>query len=836
MSNFTYQTPSKPRRPVSRFHDHPQPWTTARCHRILRPLISRIASLKRDSIIAARITAASSIATSAVHQHHDEHTADSGWLMPKKKRPRLTYSQRRGGARQLESGPQSHGPHEHFAKHEEPSVLQPQVVRKSVKSLKPEMKQRPGEIVVATPFLKRARGHFLPSPESHESNVVSTRSWDSFGARRSKGVEDRLARLRRDLPRRHADFDAIYRSLEALLKATAPTSYENLDKRRGPRSLLDMCLRRVPQYIAELEAWERLEAEQNGTISTLDEENTSAGIYTYLETFGTNVGWKHLRTVVRADGLDAIKRGITEGLFGDDFSQLLIDLCIQSGAASEAEDLIHAMVSREYSQPTSIDNNFAGMPGFQPLLYLNSFVPNTGRCPSFVFRQYRELLSKGHLPQDWLVTSNFERIWSLATRELATPQANADAVSFVVLSTYLLCSRTRIHTGSAESIKLEQDMSQASQRVCASALGIIVSLSLLGEMDFQAQCGSKANMSNAMITSIRLRYIIRACISKLESHHHGQNGRRVDCLYFASFLASTQTQGYKVQTRITHTIKQLSSARSISAPFQKGRTWCHFDAIAWLLASISRSVSRGTSESSHHCLNILFKRLLSVGLASHLLDGLKAHSAFLIAQETNNVRDLIYAESLNPDVPSSDSSTKRRGSVSTLFSGYRWEETIGEWVTSSPVLKKHVAPTRKHHRSSIGPIDAQSHSTAFQHEAQSHAGSVSKTKTVLDAEINSEKRDKRDRACHLRHRISSETLTTTAFSMSTIGRKASSKGQEPGELHDNMHHAEKENRVRLLAKKPRRSSGRIVIGVARTMRHAGEHDEQGDYSDDELCA
>ncbi|KAI1265126.1 hypothetical protein F5Y18DRAFT_59003 [Xylariaceae sp. FL1019] len=835
MSTFTYQTPPKPRWTVSRFQDPSQPWTTARCHRILRPLISRIASLRRDPVIAAHISATSSTVTSAIHRHYDEQVAESGWLMPKKKRPRLTYSQRRGGVRPSESAPQPDGPHELFAKHKTPSVLQPQVVKKTVKSLKPEAKQRPGEIIVTTPFLKRARGHFLPSPNSNESDVESTRSLGNFGASRSRGVEDRLARLRRDLPRKYADFEAIYRSLEALLKATAPTSCENMEKRRGPRSLLDMCLRRVPQYIAELEAWERLEAEQSGTISALDEADTSASIYNYLETFGTNVGWKHLRVIVRADGLDAVKRGITEGLLGDDFSELLIDLCIQSGAASEAEDLIDAMASREYPQPASVDNKLAGMPNFQPLLYLNSFIPDTGTCPSFVFRQYRALLSKGHLPQDWLVTSNLERLWSLATRELATAQADADAVGFIIESICLLCSRTRIHTGSAQSVKLEQDMSQASQRVCASALGIIVSMSLLGEMDLQSQRSSKTNVSNIMIPSRRLRYILSACISNLEAHQRRPNGRRLDCLYFASFLATTQTQGQKVQTRITHTIEQLSSGRSVSASFHESRTWCHFDAIAWLLASISRSVSRGTSESSHHYLEFIFKRLLSLGPVSHALDRLKAKSAFLIAQETNNVRDLIYAESLNLDVSSSDISTKDRVNVSALFSGYRWEETIGEWVTSSPVLKKHAAPYKRQHRASTGPVDVQTRSIDID-EALRHVDSISKTKTLLDAETDSEQRDKRDRACHFQHRTSSETLTTTEVSMRPIRGKPGSRGQRPGELLDKMLHAEKENRVRLLAKKPRRSSGRVVLGT-RTTRQAVEHHEHGDiYSDDELCA
>ncbi|KAI8634804.1 hypothetical protein F5Y19DRAFT_410260 [Xylariaceae sp. FL1651] len=870
MSGFTYQTPPKPRRPAPRIEEPSQPWTTARCHRLLRPIVSRIASLRKESALSAHNIAPASILTSGTtaispangSQRHDETDAEAGWLMPRKKRPRLTYSQRRG-ARQTQS--QSAG-------QEQSSVEQANnsgdlnsakettaAVKRTLKCFRPEGQRRaaaPGEIVAPTPLLRRARGQIASSPEApgHEPDSGSGHNRSDYEhrtkavSRTQKDLDGRMARLREHMPSKYADLEAVYRSFEALLKATAPPT-QDLGIIRGPRPFLDMCLRKVPQCITELEAWERWEAEQSGTISTLDGVDMSAQIYNELESLGTNIGWRHLRVVVRADGLNALREGIEDGIFGDEFSQLLIDLCVQAGANLEAAGLVTALIRRQYPQPSSTESCFAHAIAFQPLENLNTFANRTQQT-SFLFQQCSLLLSSGKLPQDWLVTSEFERIWSLAAQRLANVRPNYEAVTFMIESISLLCNRKRTFTGSLDTNRLEQDIVKASQRTLMSALAILVSMGLLGESEPQSPCSEDPDIQRITLIGDRLRYVIRACITGLEGKR-GRNNQRLESLYLALFLSSSYSQGKDVEAHVKGSLESLLSSLDASMSVKNIRMRSHYDSITWLISSIARSCGRGTSVASHQCLDGLFKRLERLGLDHHQLGGLKAAAAFLLAQQTNNVRDLIYAENLNPHARSSFGGTIHQQSDIIFFTGYRWEETIGEWVTVSPILNKRQAPAiKKHLRSFTSGTDTSNFPTGSASLNSPVTGGVpdaerSSGQGTDDSELCANESPRRacvGQALMMKKRPrrihSNETLTTKLEaevrpSKQSLAKRASS-GLQGSELDP-----EKENRVRLLAKKPRRSSGRIVLGTrprsSLATGRGGENGRDGVYSDDELC-
>ncbi|KAI1755363.1 hypothetical protein F4782DRAFT_488278 [Xylaria castorea] len=862
----------QPRRPAPKFEEPLQPWTTARCHRLLRPLVSRITSLRKEKSITSQAKASTlkptsrlvSVSSASNSGQYDEPNAESEWLMPRKKRPRLTYSQRRGART---SQPQNDGPDQNQLGQgacSEDTSLAPGVksgVKKAFKCIQPEGQRKmtsPGEIVASTPMLRRARGKIVLSPVAPilEFNLGSNQAGPDRGQRAKTGssslkrLEERLTSLRKSQSSKYLDFEAIYRSLEALLKATTIGTAHRRSAAGGPRSFLDMCLRKVPQYIAELEAWERFDAEESGTVSTLDDIDTSAQIYNELESLGTNVGWRHLRVVVRADGLNAVKLGIEEGLFGDEFSQLIIDLCVQLGAASEAEDLATALVDRQYPQPLSTESCFTQATTLHPLVALKSFATQTQRTP-FLFRQYSMLLSSGRLPIDWLATLEFERIWSLTIHSLASAQPSYDAACFVAQSILLLCSRKRMYNGNTDTIQLEQDRAKASQRTLISALGIIASMSLLGETELGTTQLPESDIQRITVIGDRLRYIIRACINELDIHSRGRRNPRLGLLYMALFLSTRQSQGEKIQTHVGDSIRKLSPPNLTSLSTKDIRMRNHYDSVTWLIASIARACGRGTSVASHQYLDGISKRLETLKLSQNLSDNLKAAAAFLIAQQTNNVRDLIYAESLHPHDRLRSGATSHQQSDSTVFTGYRWEETIGEWVTASPVVKKRRAPTIEGHFGLSSPAeDTENLITRPSNLTRPATDSVSDTETCLnqgmdDGEHSTDecvrptyegqgtmlkKRPRRFR--------STEALTTTLVRetpapQQSLGIPASSR------LRESLIDPEKENRVRLLAKKPRRSSGRIILGARSLSRNSigrrEKYGRDGDFSDDELC-
>ncbi|RYP16608.1 hypothetical protein DL767_010157 [Monosporascus sp. MG133] len=812
-----FKTPYKPRPPVpksARSGEPSQPWTTTRCHRLLRPLISRIASLRRD------------IAVSLPKQPLDHgegpdragakrKSSECGWLLPRKKVHR-TYSQKR-----------SRFPAEELSRtNGKPANL------KTVKCLRQGATVTlHGEIVVPTPLLRRARGQIVSSP-AQEPNVFdehkqaaqnASQTKDARTRRRStllqKQLDERLAAMKPQMsPDRYSDYEAIYRSLETLLTATNDRSREN----RGPRSFLDMCLRKVPQYITELEAWERYEAERKGTFSALENINTSMQIYNELESLGAAQGWRHLRVVVRADGLRAVKEAVSEGLFDDAFLELLIDLCMAAGAPDEAEELVEAMVQREYPYPPTPDVSFAELSPLQPLATLWAFANRTGRS-SYLLRQHTLLLSTGSLPQDWLGTREFECVWSLAVRAISKEQPATDADEFMIRSISLLSTRKQRLAGRHESPQLEKEISLANRQALVSALATIAAMSSLSENEIRASSLSDADAAKVSRIGARLQYILQSSLAEVNTRNRNHMSVGTRLLHLALFLSSTESRNERVRSIVKEGIEAVCTQPTEYKTVREDRLRQQYNTTISLLSSTARSLGRGLSLPSPDCLDHLFRRLETLGLESAILERMKAASAFTLAQQTHNVRDLIYAEKLNPDSENRIKDGGHHGSqTQCLFTGYRWDATIGEWVTVSPV-KQRPHPRRRHLRSST--VGANQGQAVIRPSSPSGNATIATTEHIPSTEIT----------------LSGDVCTRESLNGSdrgrTLTRRRSSCSEgggaiTKGKLHDELG-VEKENRDPMANKRPRARSGKLVLAARH--RSSLSRSREGDtYSDDEL--
>ncbi|OTB08444.1 hypothetical protein M426DRAFT_317061 [Hypoxylon sp. CI-4A] len=703
MSFDQFKSPYKPRPRPARSGEPPHSWTAARCQRLLRPLLSRIASLRKEaalSLLNAKNDAEEDTSRSISHQ-----TTNHAWLGPRK-RIRTTYSQRRPP--RCQDGPSSLGKDTGGSS--------------AVKYLQPERRATvPGEIVAATPLLRRARGIIVSSPvvpgdngkESEQPRIgCNQESQPKRGLAKNKDLDQRLFKLRTQstshTSNRHNDLEAVYKSLEALLKATRHDA-STTQSGRGPRSFLDMCLRKVPQYIEALEAQERMDAEQNGTVSMIDGVNTSAYIYDHLESIGSNpaVGWRHLRTVARADGIEAVKQGISKGLFGDEFAELLIDLCIQASAIPEAEELLEVFIDRQYPPPKAPDSSFFDSVSLRPLSVLCAFAHKHNRR-SFLLRQCSLLLSSGNIPQDWLATREFERVWTLAARCLSRTEAADEAMDFTYLAISLLCRQTRAITHGTDTAPLERDLSAANKQTLISALTMLTAMSSLGEIELRSTSVSEAEATKISIIGNRLRYILRSCITELESRKLARPSLGNDLLYLALFLSSPSSarecDNEGITHRLQYSIEKAWQQSNNSNPTKGNRTRQRLNEIASFVSSVARSCGRGMSVASHNCLDELFSQLQSLDREGEILDSMKTVAAFSLAQQTNSVKDFIYAEKLasssqrqhrpaagaEKDRDDDDNAPRSR----SLFTGYRWEETIGEWVMVSPVVERRASRVR----------------------------------------------------------------------------------------------------------------------------------------------
>ncbi|KAI0390362.1 hypothetical protein F5Y17DRAFT_445080 [Xylariaceae sp. FL0594] len=844
----------QPRPPAPKVDDVLQLWTTARCRRLLRPLVSRLASLRKDALTSSLTTGAISRACSkppAVAPACGSSTgSDTGseFIGRRKKRPRHTYSQRRGAQlaqSQTDSQDEARLGQTGLAGEATSAIGVKPVIKKPFKFIQSEgyrSSSSPGKLIAATPALRRARGQTVVSPAARVSKLDLS---DSHQRRvradsiTQKSLDERPVRPRESLPARSGDLEGVYRALETLLQATALDSPDIPSSPRGPRSFLDMCLRKVPQYILELQAQERLDAEQSGTVSTLDNIDTSAQVYNHLESFGTNVGWRHLRVVVRADGLSAVRRAIEDGVINDDFSQLLIDLCVRSGAAAEAEELMTALVSRQYPRPTSTESCFTPLSALQPLLALNKFADKNNRA-SFLFRQYLKLLSSGNLPLDWLATKEFERAWNLAVQAIAKNTPDHDAINFLIDSIILLSIEKRALHGNLNTAQRDQGFVKARHRTRLSALAILASMAILGDTEIKAPSVSQSDHESITLIGNRLRYVLRACIHKLRGYGSGPHSRTLDFFHLAVFFSSGATACEDIRNRVRAGIGKLSSVvdeTSLSARAASTRN--HYDDIAWFIASIARDCSRGMSAATHKCLDGLFDRLESLQLGRHLLDNLKAAAAFLVAQQTNNMKDLIYAEKLQSNEGVSFSAASGHRSGKTLFTGYRWDDTIGEWVTVSPETKRRRMTATLKRTRSMQEFDAERVSARAARLTGLTPSQLRATETMQEKQGAT--------SCHESDTVCIEDDTGIRKRLRRLPSKEGPSHativpapEQTSKLRGNQLDSNKENRGSWLVKKPRRSSGRVALASRQPRRHSsggvgGTLSQEVASSDDELC-
>ncbi|KAI0180886.1 hypothetical protein GGR52DRAFT_9683 [Hypoxylon sp. FL1284] len=864
MSSEEFRTPYNPRRLAfrpERSAEASKPWTAARCQRLLRPLLSRIASLRRD----AEVAPPNPVEDSIRHESRaaaDQQSPAKGWLKPRKK-IRLTYAQRR------------------LPRHKNEQCAPAKDVNASATAggLKQNDKSRvPGELVAATPLLRRARGHVVPSPlpfrkrptpeqeESDEPGVGCKQdSRLKKGSAKQKDLDRRLAGLRtQPSSNRHSDLEAIYKSLEALLRATRSDHGQT----RGSRSLLDMCLRKVPQYIEELEAWERMEAEENGTVSTLDDVDTSAYIYDYLESFAPiqALGWKHLRAVVRADGLKAVRQGISEGLFGDDFSELLIDLCARNEALPEAEELIEALVDRQYNQPKTSDSPFTEETSLRCLPVLRTFADKYGRTP-FLLRQYALLLSSGNLPQDWLATRDFVHVWASAARCLSKAEAADDAVAFMSYSIPSLCRQKQQYATSGSEMARPRNNTN-TQQTLTSTLTMLATMSWLGEIELYSTSVSEVEITKIHLIGDRLKYILSSCMVALESTRAVRSNLGKDLLRMALFLSSGSARGdSNIRFRVKASIEQAWRQNTDQNAPRAGRATHRLSDMASLVSSVARSCGRGMALASHNCLDTIFVQLECLGLDPKVLASLKAVAAFSLAQQTNNVKDFMYAERLASNQSSSSSSTAAGGRGGddarsrSLFSGYRWEETIGEWVTVSPVVERRRPRTRAGLRGSTSGLETD-HSEGGARPAPTQAGGSRgrDTESVAGPELEQQQQQQQAtrahrpslalRPSHVNNRKRSHSYpredgkpprAALEAVASRADRDAARQPTKPvdASLDDELG-SEKENRDRPVAKKPRRSLDSRRASQSSKPRSSLASQNSGsmfgdDYSEDELC-
>lgn len=645
--------------------DQEQEWTTARCHRLLRALTSRVAILSKE---ISRFSTAS-------HQEEAKPkgyefprskttTPDDDWMHPRKK-VKQTYSSR---ARGKGRGEQSMG-------RGRPS--QPDHGRQSL---------MPGEVVVSTPILARARGEeWEPQPDPASPTERSDLP-DERKKRRSRGgyvigsddsswqLSGTLRGMKKKIdPSRYNTYEGIYTGLETLIKST--TKEEPEKKRKGARSLFSMTLKAVPRYIAEQEGLLSAHMHATGSKSAITSRDMSTEVYDDLESLGSSgKSWRHLRVIVRSHGILVISDAIRTGLLDVHFCGVLITLLVELSALEEAETLLSALLySSPFPKPRTLYD-----PLDRRLKMLGSYAEHTGRV-SFHYNQVSELITSGTLHVFWLATKGFGQVWTSLIQSISMEMTCTGArFAFLNKAMPILASAANTQpSGSKTMSAINSVFSEASCHTFSSLLTNIASIFILN------------TETRRFVTCDKLGYeyivpLLRTCTIELQLSDAINGPQRVLLLLVQLIIES----------KVENSLDVSKTSRSILENLGQRNNFLDIctvnDDLALLVSNIARSCGRGASTSGFDYLQELHILLETAACKKDgdVLKGIIVDSAYAFADKTSDPHHLDYASCLDSRFVSRVAPAhQNEEDFGETRSGFRWEEGIGEWVTKTPALK-----------------------------------------------------------------------------------------------------------------------------------------------------
>lgn len=556
---------------------------------------------------------------------------------------------------------------------------------------------------LATPIVRRIQGHwsspFVPEPVASEFRVPAKpgrchHSHEDCAKRCF--FEDSLAEHRSTTdPSVFPLYESIFRAFDALLRATAAAEAQVA----RPKSLMAMCLRKVPDYLAELESWRLQELEEQGTSSVLDDANPSFGVYSDLESLGMGeCGWKNLATVVQSHGIRIVKDAILERLISDRFALVLSELCSELKPVSDRWQLLEAMVTQQHRGPCSPDDHLSSAAWSRTTSVLECLAPplypeDETEARMFKAKLTTDLLSTRLLPQEWISCNVFSNIWSLAMTYLTSRTAYYHAIPFFTASIQLYCNQAQ---QSPPARLTNCDSVPTAQQSLISSLATLCTLVLLGQETMETESAFTCRYHTSILCK-RAEYILRACLAST-SNSHGRPSRQASTyallltVFFVSEGTTTTATGVPV-SREAQTLANFWARVGNNASQHAYRQY--YEATMALMASIARGCTRKDSGTPAHTYLVkLCDKLDTACPEVKALRTIRVDTAFHLADLTGDLWDLNFAEQLATTTQAAGNTTQTPSRKPAAFSGFRWDEGISEWVTVTPEVARRKQPVR----------------------------------------------------------------------------------------------------------------------------------------------
>ena len=646
-------------------------WTASRCHRLLRPLTSKLAILRRNKQLLQTRKDGGIRAQNRVEEDHD----NLGPSLLPRKRLRRTYSnrdrERRGGTEasledpgisdQVKLGQSTTLPRKLHIQHQQClKSTGPRQLRRSHTGLhKIDESQRPARVPIET----QSKDY-----QKLFSRNVAPESWELT--------------------------QGLYTGLNALLKAT-----NSRQPCKGAKSLFSSCLRKVPEHIIE----EQRQADHLDPDSHID---VSAAVYEDLESFGSigNDGWKPLREVLRAHGISLLSNAIRDGVIDHVRARGLVIICIQQLAHDEGEKIVEAMlaVSKPLRRPRCNELDLFIMEESQAIYTLHYF-ETTSHRRRFFFAQMARLISNGKLPMEWISSRDLVSYWNSALASIAANDHDFTEALSCVKALLALSVRDDCDSGDICLCGMQQ------QGISRTA-----NYSLIED---------RLSKFNTLHDAGRTKDILLQSMVM----HAAMDGRRCSGVYtFMSEMLALfrgrsgdlihQMDGFTSKVLLAATLCTKTLPRDQEAFHILLNDCDHIKTATTFISQIARSCCLIDLKSFDHVKALIeglteHHTTASEGKAlSDTLDGIAVNAALEFGETTNNEQQLVWALSFAEKLGKRGVQTNRKTPKRLAFAvqcqqRLRWEEGLSEWVAKTPCDARTSITTTASEPNPTGSID-----------------------------------------------------------------------------------------------------------------------------------
>ncbi|KAJ8117525.1 hypothetical protein OPT61_g1286 [Boeremia exigua] len=681
------------------------PWNISRCNRLLRPLSSKLAKLRKELELRRAAhqeprTTSSAFATKHTPQKTTNFTRpsnkprgfdkarDPDWR-PGAKGTKKTYGGRK--AKRL-SGPSSN-------------------------SSEMEHVVRPGEIAF-TPLIARMGRQMMDSPLAQGSPLKK------YTKARGPLVNttDRTEELGSHVP---AD---VKKLMVGLLEAYANilNATEEKRRKRGTGSLMSACLKKIPAYI-ELEE-HFAELDQLEEDEETDDRDVASEIYEHLETRfeqRRGQGWRPFKQVVRAHATSLLCRAIADEVLTMESLVCFHSHCLAVSAFDEAEEMLLAALPalEPLSIPPSVRSDLFGEKSSY-LSTVRTFVHCSGRH-QFLYNILEHMVAHELLPLEWLATAHMRPVWNRLVRDITEGDHRTSAAHSRFLETCMLAGMglpderllTDDVTGSVARRfvpSAREDWRTALDATFSSLLTVLCSMAHVNNSrdDVAGKAIARRIIRTLDTVAIALasRTDVDCELRLLQADPDDLQifAQRACWALFGSFLMHIEA------LTIDHATVSLSASTLIHSMNDVLRQYSangvNVSAVLTTLPFFISGTARGTGrilqDGGFDQLQRLVQTMTSLSghrlpHRSWTLKRIALESATDFASHTGEPEHLKYANDIERQMRTAGRlvimpTPRKTDTPSSAARGFRWEDGIGEWVACTPLaMQKNIHPLQK---------------------------------------------------------------------------------------------------------------------------------------------